>query len=70
MNPIREFWQVLAVIFPLTLVVPRIMQPLLDMLSIEPNNAISILLVDVVIVACAVFIFLPWVNKIVENFKA
>lgn len=68
MNPVREFFQVLTVIFPLTLIVPRVMQPLHDMLFIQPSHAFGVLITDAVIVACAVFIFLPMLNKIVEGF--
>ncbi|WP_371185553.1 hypothetical protein [Thalassotalea maritima] len=66
----REFCQVLAVIFPLTLIVPKLMQPLLDMLSVQASDAVGVFLVDAVIVACAVFVFLPWLNKLVDRFKA
>ncbi|PSB85642.1 hypothetical protein C5F63_14065 [Photobacterium damselae subsp. damselae] len=67
MNPVREFCQVLTVIFPLTLIVPQVMQPLLDMLFIQPNHMMGVLIIDAVIVACAVFVFLPLLNKIVER---
>lgn len=68
MNQVREFFQVLTVIYPLTLIVPRLMHPLLDLLLIQPNHMVGVLIIDTVIVACAVFVFLPLLNKIVERF--
>lgn len=68
MNQVREFYQVLTVIFPLTLIVPRLMQPLLDLLLIPSGHMIGVFIIDAVIVACAVFVFLPLLNKIVEKF--
>lgn len=68
MTQVREFFQVLTVIFPLTLIVPRLIHPLLDLILIQSNHMVDILIIDAVIVACAVFVFLPLLNTIVERF--
>ncbi|KAB7696317.1 hypothetical protein GBN33_13660 [Plesiomonas shigelloides] len=61
---IIEYLHVLAVIFPLTLLLPSWITPLIVKWQLDPSAPIAILLVDSVIVACAVFIFLPTLNKL------
>jgi len=63
----REFLHVLAIIFPLTLIIPKIMQPLIDMLALSATSPIATLLVDIVIVGLAVFILLPALNKLTSK---
>ncbi|MEH6452498.1 MAG: hypothetical protein V7782_05575 [Psychromonas sp.] len=64
---VREFLHVLAIIFPLTIVIPIIMQSLIEWLALSATSPIAILLVDIVIVSLAVFIFLPALNKLIRK---
>ncbi|MXR36128.1 hypothetical protein [Craterilacuibacter sinensis] len=59
-----EYVHVLAVIFPLTLFIPRWMAPLLQGWQLDPAMPAAILLIDSVIVACAVFVLLPTLHKV------
>lgn len=54
-----EYLHVLAIIFPLTLLIPRWMAPLLARWQLDPAAPVAVLLIDSVIVACAVFVLLP-----------
>ena len=67
---IREFLHVLAIIFPLTIVIPNIMHPLIKGLALSETSLIAILLVDTVIVSLAVFILLPALNKLTSKLFA
>lgn len=64
---IKEFFHVLSVIFPLTLIIPPILVPALNRLSIAPQSAIGTLLIDIVIVGLAVFVFLPILGKVTRQ---
>lgn len=63
----KEFLHVLAVIFPLTLIIPPILVPVLNRLAIAPQSAIGTLLIDSVIIGLAVFIFLPILGKVTRQ---
>ncbi|MCG7584309.1 hypothetical protein [Photobacterium sp. OFAV2-7] len=63
----KEFFNVLAVIFPLTLIIPPMLIPALNHFTIAPGSAIGTLLIDVVIIGLAVFIFLPALEKITRT---
>jgi len=67
---VHEFFHVLAIIFPLTLVTPTLMQPLIDALTLSPASPLSTLLIDIVIVGLAVFILLPVLNKFTRRLFA
>lgn len=60
---LREFSHVLAIIFPLTLFIPNMMEPLITELALSAASPIATFLVDFVIVSLAVFILLPALNK-------
>lgn len=64
---VREFFHVLAIIFPLTIIIPKIMHPLIKGLALSATSPIAILLVDIVIVSLAVFILLPALNKLTSK---
>ena len=64
---INEFLHVLVIIFPLTLIIPNLMKPMLAYWQLEPSTPLATLLIDSVIVACAVFVFLPWLNKLTNK---
>ncbi|QNF16875.1 hypothetical protein FT669_07030 [Aeromonas jandaei] len=62
-----EYLHVLAIIFPLTLLIPRWMAPLLARWQLDPAAPVAVLLmllIDSVIVACAVFVLLPALHKL------
>jgi|TARA_R110000850_G_scaffold230760_1_gene355506 antibiotic biosynthesis monooxygenase (ABM) superfamily enzyme len=65
---VLEFWHVLIIIFPLTLIIPRMMMPLLEALSLSVASLLATLLIDIVIVGLAVFIFLPALNKLTSKY--
>ncbi|WP_429148325.1 hypothetical protein [Aeromonas rivipollensis] len=62
-KPLGEYLHVLAIIFPLTLLLPRWMTPLLARWQLDPAAPVAVLLIDSVIVACAVFVLLPARHK-------
>lgn len=64
---VREFFHVLSIIFPLTIFIPKAMQPLLEKMTLSAASPVAILLVDIVIVGLAVFIFLPMLNKLTSK---
>ena len=59
-----EYLHVLAIIFPLTLLIPRSMAPLLARWQLDPAAPLAVLLIDSVIVACAIFVLLPALHKL------
>lgn len=59
-----EYLHVLAIIFPLTLLIPRWMAPLLARWQRDPAAPVAILPIDGVIVACAVVVLLPALHKL------
>ena len=67
---ICEFFHVLAIIFPLTVVIPNLMHPLIDTMALSPTSHIATLIVDIVIVGLAVFILLPALNKLTSKLFA
>jgi antibiotic biosynthesis monooxygenase (ABM) superfamily enzyme len=64
---VREFLHVLIIIFPLTIFIPKVIQPLLEKMTLSASSPIAILLVDIVIVGLAVFIFMPMLNKLTSK---
>ncbi|RQM75819.1 hypothetical protein EHZ47_10580 [Aeromonas jandaei] len=62
-----EYLHVLAIIFPLTLLIPRWMAPLLVRWQLDPAAPVGGLLIDSVIVACAVFVLLPVLHKLTDR---
>ncbi|MHC9247157.1 hypothetical protein [Aeromonas jandaei] len=62
-----EYLHVLAIIFPLTLLIPRWMAPLLVRWQLDPAAPVGVLLIDSVIVACAVFVLLPALHKLTDR---
>lgn len=62
-KPLGEYLHVLAIIFPLTLLLPRWMTPLLARWQLDPAAPVAVLLIDSVIVACAAFVLLPALHK-------
>ncbi|MBB1442379.1 hypothetical protein [Pseudoalteromonas sp. SG43-3] len=67
---VHEFLHVLTIIFPLTLVIPKMMLPLLEVMSLSAISPLATLLIDIVIVSLAVFIFLPALNKLTSKLFA
>ncbi|MGL5294635.1 MAG: hypothetical protein ACRDBT_03805 [Aeromonas sp.] len=59
-----EYLHVLAIIFPLTLLIPRWMAPLLARWQLDLAAPSTVLLIDSVIVACAIFVLLPALHKL------
>ena len=59
-----EYLHVLAIIFPLTLLIPSWMAPLLAWWQLDPVAPLAVFLIDSVIVACAVFVLLPALHKL------
>ncbi len=64
---IKEFFHVLAIIFPLTLIIPNLLSPVLNGWQLHPAHPLAIFITDVVIVALAVFILLPGLNKLTSK---
>ena len=62
-KPLGEYLHVLAIIFPLTRLLPRWMAPLLARWQLDPAAPVAVLLIDSVIVACAAFVLLPALHK-------
>ena len=62
-KPLGEYLHVLTIIFPLALLLPRWMAPLLARWQLDPAAPVAVLLIDSVIVACAVFVLLPALHK-------
>ena len=62
-KPLGEYLHVLAIIFPLTLLLPRWIAPLLARWQLDPAAPVAVLLIDSVIVACAAFVLLPALHK-------
>ncbi len=65
---ILEYLHVLAIIFPLTLLIPGWMAPLLEKWQIDTATPVAVLLTDGVIVACAIFVLLPALHKLTGRF--